>query len=461
MLKKLLCLAPSLFLLVGAVAALAVPPGSGPPPNALNLQLNLANYSPSILPKTRVALARVRSQTGSMKLAMIGDSTTAGAGSGSGGTTNMTGARVNSYPMQLKRILQSQGWNVTDENTFGDNDTPGAGTAGITAYDPRLTFAGSSWSRSSVGLAGLMFFNASGTDAMTFAPTTPIDTCDVYYIQASGDATFTVADASGTLATINASGSSAQGKQTITRTAPNTNPISIAKTAGTSASSLFIDGLDCYNSHIPSIRIYNFGAYGQQSGGFVGTASPWSPQNLLTKLASDLTTFDLGINDIRQNTSAATYTANMTALLTTAKGVGDAVIVANHPDNAPVNPSLVPQFIAARSQLSAAFNVPIIDFTALFVSFSASSSEYFDPVHLLATGYADEANLLAQTLAPNGGAGSPLPLPAFTVSSLPSGTPGREAIITDANAACSYGATPTGGGTTTCKVVYLGGWVED
>lgn len=55
-----------------------------------------------------------------------------------------------------------------------------------------------------------------------------------------------------------------------------------------------------------------------------------------------------------------------------------------------------------------------------------------------------------------------LQLASFTVATLPAaGTIGREAIVTDANAACTYGATPTGGGSTKCKVWDNGtGWVE-
>jgi hypothetical protein len=55
-----------------------------------------------------------------------------------------------------------------------------------------------------------------------------------------------------------------------------------------------------------------------------------------------------------------------------------------------------------------------------------------------------------------------LGLKTYTVSTLP-GSPasGYLAVVTDANAACSFGATPTGGGSTPCKVWYNGtAWVE-
>lgn len=53
-------------------------------------------------------------------------------------------------------------------------------------------------------------------------------------------------------------------------------------------------------------------------------------------------------------------------------------------------------------------------------------------------------------------------LKGFTVSTLPaSPAQGSLAFITDANAACTYGGTPAGGGTTVCKVWYNGtAWIE-
>lgn len=55
----------------------------------------------------------------------------------------------------------------------------------------------------------------------------------------------------------------------------------------------------------------------------------------------------------------------------------------------------------------------------------------------------------------------PATLPAYTVSTLPTGAQGMIAIVTDANAACTYNSAPTGSGSTKCKVWYNGSaWVE-
>lgn len=52
-------------------------------------------------------------------------------------------------------------------------------------------------------------------------------------------------------------------------------------------------------------------------------------------------------------------------------------------------------------------------------------------------------------------------LKSYTVSGLPSGSTGALAVVTDATS-CNYGSAPTGGGSTQCKVAYLGGsWVAN
>lgn len=52
-------------------------------------------------------------------------------------------------------------------------------------------------------------------------------------------------------------------------------------------------------------------------------------------------------------------------------------------------------------------------------------------------------------------------LKSYIVTGLPTGAAGDLAIVTDANAACTFGSTPAGSGSTVCKVWYNGtGWVE-
>jgi hypothetical protein len=53
---------------------------------------------------------------------------------------------------------------------------------------------------------------------------------------------------------------------------------------------------------------------------------------------------------------------------------------------------------------------------------------------------------------------TPLLLKSYTVSTLPAGSIGMEAYVTDATS-CTYGGALTGGGTTVCKVFYNGAWV--
>lgn len=362
---------------------------------------NASNANPAVLPIWRKALGNVLAGTGYATVACIGDSTTMGAGAGSSGTSNTTGARANSYPALLKKLLNGMGIPAIDENTWGDNTTPGGGTAGITSYDPRVTFTGTSWSRTATALAGALFTNAatSNTDALIFTPTTPCDTFVIWYVQNSGFPTFTVTDGGTTLATINAAGSAAFPGQIVTRASATTNPISIQKSSGTGT--FYIGGIDAYNSATKSVRLFNWGTYGSWTTNWTGAGSPWSTLNAIQLVKPSLSIIQLGINDIRNNVSAATYQANMQSLINACKANGDVILLRFHPDNAPANASLLPGYSAAQSALSVSNNIPLIDLTARFGSYSAMSSVYWDSVHLLPAGNADVASAVLGVLRPH------------------------------------------------------------
>jgi hypothetical protein len=56
--------------------------------------------------------------------------------------------------------------------------------------------------------------------------------------------------------------------------------------------------------------------------------------------------------------------------------------------------------------------------------------------------------------------GAPLKLKSYTVGTLPTGSQGDTAYVTDHNAACALGATATGGGANVCKVWHNGtNWI--
>lgn len=354
---------------------------------------------PALLPNWRVALANAFTGSARAKIVQLGDSTTVGAGS----NDTLNGLRTGSVTAHLRRLLAGTGLPVTDDTVVGDNYVPNAGMAGITAYNPNITFSGSGWIRSPTSLGGAMFRSQSTGDACTYTPTYACDRLDIYYPQDVGNGTFTVSDASGTLATVNSGTSPTQiTKLTVTRATASTAPITITHTAG---SDVYIAAIDGYNSAVKAISLYNCAGYGTQASFLKSTSSggtnPWA-QAVFNAIAPDLTIINYGINETRFNTDAATYSESMQWVITMAKrgGAGDVLLVWHHPDNNPLNPSLTEPTRQACYALAAANNLPLIDLTERFGSYAAMSAVYYDSVHLRSIGYSDVARALLPGVLP-------------------------------------------------------------
>ena len=151
----------------------------------------LYNCNPTTLAHWRAKVAAVRAGTGRGTLVTLGDSTSMGAGAGSGGTTNVNGAYPFSWPSQLSKLLN--GFVGTNDNAvMGDQGASvGAGVAYGT-YDTRVTL-GAGWGESVAGngtFGAALFTMGSGNFA--FAPGVSFDTLTVYYATNGGLGSFSV-----------------------------------------------------------------------------------------------------------------------------------------------------------------------------------------------------------------------------------------------------------------------------
>lgn len=300
----------------------------------------------------------------------------------------MTGARANSWPFAMKALLATAGTPVITENIFGDAATPDTGTAAVTAYEPRITFAGSSWSRSAGTVGGSMFTSTTGSDSITFTPAVAVDSFDIYYVRGTSFGTFTVTDVGGTLGTINSAGTSAFLKTTVTRGAASTNAINIQRSV---AGTLFIAAIDCYNSGSPAVDIINGGTFGTTAVNQSGMGSPWSPGNAIATIAPDLTIVNLGINDVTVGTTASAFQTAIQTIITQAKLSGDAMLMWHHPNGGSSSPSMDQIFRDIYLGLARTNGIPMIDLTERFGSYAQSTALYYDTVHLKKPGYRDFA----------------------------------------------------------------------
>lgn len=358
-----------------------------------SIATNLNNATALLLPKWRAALARVRSGGGNARVAMMGDSTTLGVGSGATGTS---GNLIQfSIPSQLATIFNAP---VASINAYA-NGFMGAGNSADSGFsfqanDPRVS-VGNSWSLFGTffSLGGGFMTATTTTNAYSFTPTTTVDRCRVWYASGGGG---------NAVLGINFNGGT-QTQVSIGLQSGNINSTTISGTLGlntcnvtfvSGSSGVFVLGFEAWNSAQSSIQIINMGCSGSTSGNWNNSISGFGPIATLPLLAPDLTVINLGINDWRTGVSLATFTANIQALITAAKLSGDVVLVTPIPTD-PVSSgiSLATQqtFQNAIIQLGQLNNVPVFDGFGRWISYANSQplGIYFDTIHANTTGYAD------------------------------------------------------------------------
>lgn len=349
--------------------------------SAIDLETQVNNRA-TLLPKYR---RRVGEMVGSVgrgpRVCFVGDSLTAGWGAGT--DTWQAAAYLKSFPRQLARQLAAAGLPAADDNFFSTRmaTTPAA-------YDTRLTIA-AAWTPADRSGPGLSWASSSA-GAFSFLPANAVDTVDIYYINPSG-ATFSV-DLGGvgsTTPTLVQNDSLNKVTVTFTRALA---AINIARVTGT----IYLVGVDAYDSTTPRVTTYNWGAGGWNSNDWVSTAANYYPFNSLGVLAPDITFFMLGANESNTGVSTATYKANMQTLITKAKLSGDAVLINRHPASGGYATNQVAQN-TANYELAATNGLAVVD---VYDRWAAGDKAWFlvDTVHCNPGGYGDYARFLNDLL---------------------------------------------------------------
>jgi lysophospholipase L1-like esterase len=347
------------------------------------------NFSSNNLRRWRKAIGAVRAGTGRARLALVGDSTTAGTGSANSGTTN---AVPGSYPTLLAALLNSADVPATASSCWGRNMLP--------ATDPRV--AAPNWVQSSYVLNGNSMRANGITDTMAFTPGVSWDTAEVWYADLAGSGTFTVnADGGATLATVTPSGSGALNKVIVTK-ALATSVLNIARTTG---GSVYIAGVVTYDSTSKKVDVCNLGWHGSKvvdwataNASYINNVTPVSN---LPQVAPDLTVISLTINDWSNATDMASYTTYLQAIITAALTTGDVIIMSGIPSSpTAATTDVQAKYIDAARQIALANNLPFINLTQRWGSYAVSNAlgMYSDTLHPLAVGYADVARAVAVAL---------------------------------------------------------------
>ena len=381
--------ASALTALIGGVAT----PLSKVPASAIPA---VSNFDPLNLPYARAAMARVRAKTGRMKIAALGDSLTAGQGSGSG-TYQTINEKATSYPTALVNLLNGYGIPASLDSQWSDSNVSAA--SGGATVTPWANFAvGAGWviSSSNVSIGGGLWNNTSTTGtALALTTSAAVDTCDVYYLNYGGGQFSVDIDGGGTIYPT-LTGPTTLAKATLTASLA-THTVNVKRTSSTGQ--VFIAGADCYAAANHQVSVWNWGSSGSQAGVWWSyAANPFSPLNAIGFYAPDLTIINLGTNDENAGVTYATFTANMQAIITAAKASGDVILVF-HSDNANSG-AMQGVTLAALQALAASNNLPLINMTSRLGPWATivSVGEAFYAPHLLAPGYADQASLIADLL---------------------------------------------------------------
>jgi hypothetical protein len=284
--------------------------------------------SATALLKWKKAVSRMRSPEGYRPLlALVGDSKTAGVGTGFGGSDTGQFRFASSKGPRLAQVLSARGLPAIAESMWGD-----AGTSAVPAsqYDPRRSgFSG--WTQAGGvggdgGIGGTMS-TTTGTTPGTFTPSIPVDRVRVYFKQGEGNVTTATAsvtvDGGASLATLPGGSTPGytRGSQIII---PTLASHAISVTPAGSAP-FYLAGMVAWDSTKPSIDIANIAVSGVKAS----WQSTSQRLNWLGQMLPDLTIINILSNDMLASgaTDVAVATASIQLTVTRAKVTGDVILV--------------------------------------------------------------------------------------------------------------------------------------
>jgi len=358
------------------------------------------------MPKTRRMMARVTSGQGHGNILCVGDSTTAGQyANNSASNLGLTNARNLCKPAGLSSHLARAGINVNFGGRCGDAASFQVGST-LSVYDTGVAL-GASYTGGNFSTVGGNAIYAASTTALgltaaetaTITPVDSFDTVDVYWLRLGTGGTFTIDCGGAVLATCSPGVTSLQ-KTTVNKTA-GTGVVNFIRTAtGSGGNGIYICSVVPYLSTKKCINILPAGACGFTSQGWISGGQPASPLQMLPSFGQDLTIINLGLNDANSSFTYAQTYANLLALGTAAKTVGD--VLFEVPNDVGVSYSVrLPTQVQAILDVAEALQANVIsiqDRQGTFSEANALGYMYTDQTHQLQIGYWDtakaESNLL-------------------------------------------------------------------
>ena len=365
-------------------------------------------YGHRINPAWKAAVGKVRSGTSDAKILCIGDSTTYGtAASMPEGWMNQ-----NSWPSMMAKFLNNN--SAASERGLAVPPSDGSSVPARTE-DTRWTL-GADWSRSTVAGLGLggkgsVYTGVPGATYLDFKdPYIVADRFDVYYLRISTSTWGTfraVVNGGGTPVEVPTSGAatSSVGVVTVnapTRAAGQTLRIRNSGTAG----SVYIIGVEAYDSTRRRIRVGNSASSGSTSAGWLtphaSFGDAWNVFGFLKAYKPDLTIIDLGINDASPTApvDVPTYIANVKRIADAAEAEGSGVLFKTM---IPSGPQGGPRWVREKEYVEALKSIApqraVLDiFNHYTYDRNNAKGWMSDSAHGVDALYADEGSLVAEYL---------------------------------------------------------------
>lgn len=343
---------------------------------------NVYNADPALLPRWRTAVSKARQGDARARLAVAGDSTSAGANAGTGtGGTSPKGA-IRRGPSRLAARLAAGGLPVNTGGTSFGSYGAADSLANAPAFDPLLT-AVSGFSPSSYGFANAWGASSAGSMTWTLPACTNID----LYTMLTGNAgTMSYSIDGGAAQTYTFPTSGGVGVINITGLTLGQHTIKIDWVSGFN----FVIGPNSYNAAVPAIDVFNGGFSGSTTNGWA-SSSAFEKGPSLKVFNPDLTLIYLTTNDQNQGVAVSDAMNNLTTIAGYARfGGGDIVLVIPHPINGPTA-ALQSSYQQAFINLGTTLNCPVLDLYGRGKTWASANTagRMTDNLHPNAAGYDD------------------------------------------------------------------------
>lgn len=386
-------------MMLGLSLSLSQPRGGGGTPG-------LFNFKTSQFAKTKAALARVSGGTGRGKIVCIGDSTSFGEGSGTGGNGRI-GCMPKSWPAKLAASLSALGISAVNENKTGSS---GITTTTVTIAEnrnsvkPGFNPASAGWILSSSTTAGgVLFTNTTdATSVLSYTPPISVSKIELIDLTVSTGGSITYNIDGGSETVLSQAGSSTLRSTVIDCGSLGSHTLNVKRVAGNA----FVVGVRGWDDTVKSFDIWNLGNCVSQTSDWITTANPWSSLSAATTYCADadLVIIDLTINNALLSPTSynTTYPTQMQSIINAAKAGGaDVMLMTGNPSRVDIiADSVQQQFRQALKDLATSNNLPMIDQYAKYTDWVTLNALgwMFNANHPNELQYADLGGFLASTL---------------------------------------------------------------